>query len=271
MELVFNANAAHVLKNIKGQLLNSIVFTLSDATVSEHNLPSKDVKLEHVRAVLEFDKERELKLAPKLSEAHVSSGHFTKMKVGLAVQFFKETPAAIRYLVKEKILEQEAQTTAWFLELVSRWYTLMSSRHPSVSLSLEDMEKHYEAVCTLKLAINTFLGMNMGSTSQWKPSQAGLLITTTAVLQLQDILLSSEGYTFFLTGRILQDCLENLFSVVRLKKPIPDALDMKYALKVVCISQFWRAPKTTSYAVDDSEYLVDLLTDGKRELAEPDR
>ncbi|XP_075543859.1 uncharacterized protein LOC142578348 [Dermacentor variabilis] len=45
---------------------------------------------------------------------------------------------------------------------------------------------------------------------------------------------------------------------------------MKYALKLVCISQFLHTPKTTSYAVDDSEYLVDLLTDGKRELAEPD-
>ncbi|KAH7967961.1 hypothetical protein HPB52_004402 [Rhipicephalus sanguineus] len=72
----------------------------------------------------------------------------------------------------------------------------------------------------------------MGSTSQWKPSQAGLLISTTVVIRLQDILLSSEGYNFFLTSRLLQECLENLFSRVRLKKPVPDAYDMKCTLKL---------------------------------------
>ncbi|XP_077521077.1 uncharacterized protein LOC144132496 [Amblyomma americanum] len=268
MELFFNADAAHVLKNIKGQLITSHAFTLSEATASQCDLPSREVKLDHVHAVLEFDKERELKLAPKLSEAHVSSGHFTKMKVGLAVQFFREAPSAIRYLIKEKVLDIEAETTAWFLELVSRWYALMSSRHPSVALSLHDVAKHHRALETLNLALNTFQGMSMGSTSQWKPSQAGLLISTTVVLRLQDILLNSEGYSFLLTSRLLQDCLENLFSVVRLRKPVPDAYDMKCALKLVCISQFLHTPSTTSYSVDDSEYLVDLLSNGKRELAE---
>lgn len=88
-----------MLKNVKRQLLNSHVFSLSDATVSEHQLPSKEVKVEHVHAVLQYDKERELKVAPKLSEAHVSTGHFTGMKVGIAVQFFREAPSAIRYLI----------------------------------------------------------------------------------------------------------------------------------------------------------------------------
>ncbi|KAH7963526.1 hypothetical protein HPB52_021293 [Rhipicephalus sanguineus] len=110
--------------------------------------------------------------------------------------------------------------------------------------------------------------MSMGSTSQWKPSQAGLLISTTVVIRLQDILLNSEGYNFFLTSRLLQDCLENLFSIVRLKKPVPDAYDMKCTLKLACISQFLHTPTTTSYTVDDSEYLVDLLSNGRRVLAE---
>ncbi|KAH7949093.1 hypothetical protein HPB49_005102 [Dermacentor silvarum] len=133
------------------------------------------------------------------------------MKVGIAVQFFKESPAATRCLIREKVLEPEAETTAWFLELISKWYKLMSSRHPSVALSCRDMAKYHAALDTLCLALETIQGMQMGSTSQWKPSQAGLMTATTVVSRLQDVLLKTDDYKFFLTGRLLQDCLENLF------------------------------------------------------------
>lgn len=264
-ELFFTADAAHVIKNIRGQLLNSVDFTLSDATVCHHGLPSNKVKLEHVRAVVEYDSDKELEIAPKLSEVHISKGHYTKMKVGIAVQFFKESPAAIRCLIREKVLEPEAETTAWFLDLIAKWYKLMSSRHPSVALSCRDMAKYHEALETLRLTLETIQGMQMGSTSQWKPSQAGLMVATTVVLRLQNILLKSDGYKFLLTGRLLQDCLENLFSVVRQRKPVPNAYDMKCALKLVCVSQFLHTPANSSYENDDSEYLVDMISQGKRE------
>ncbi|KAH7977736.1 hypothetical protein HPB49_003354 [Dermacentor silvarum] len=56
------ADPAHVLKNLRGQLLSSSDLTLSDATVKENNLPSSQVKLEHVQAVLDYDAEHELKV-----------------------------------------------------------------------------------------------------------------------------------------------------------------------------------------------------------------
>ncbi|KAK8769034.1 hypothetical protein V5799_014500 [Amblyomma americanum] len=94
-ELFSTADAAHVFKNLRGQLLSSKVFALSDAIVLENNLSSPNVKLEHVQAVVDYDAERELKVAPVLSESHFSSGHFTKMKVGVALQFFREAAPAI--------------------------------------------------------------------------------------------------------------------------------------------------------------------------------
>lgn len=63
-ELFFTADAAHVLKNIRGQLLNSSVFTLSDATVCQHGLSSNEVRMGHVRAVVAYDSDKELKVAP---------------------------------------------------------------------------------------------------------------------------------------------------------------------------------------------------------------
>lgn len=50
-ELFFIADAA---PNARGQLLNSGVFTLSEAAVCQHGLPSSEVKLEHVRGVVQY-------------------------------------------------------------------------------------------------------------------------------------------------------------------------------------------------------------------------
>lgn len=258
-KLFFMADPAHVLKNIRGQLLRSETFTLGEETVKEQGLPGKTVSLVHIQAVLEFDTDDDLKVANKLSDIHTSSGHFTKMKVNVAVQMFREAPPAIRYLIKIGELKPEAEATAWFLELVSKWYTLMSSRHPVVALSYFDRSKHEDAVKILELACTTFCRMNMGKTAHWKPSQAGLLISTTVVLCLSEELLKKRGYRYLLTGRLIQDCLENIFSVIRLRKPIPSAYDVKCALKLICVSQFLHTPTSSSYNVDDSMHLADLL------------
>lgn len=267
-ELYFMADPAHVLKNIRGQLLRSGSFTLGKETTEEHCIPGKTVSLEHVEAVLKYDRKNDLKIANKLSDIHVSDGHFAKMKVNIAVQLFREAPPAIRYLIKLKILDPEAEATAWFFDLVTKWYTLMSSRHPIVALSHFDRAKHQEAVGTLQLACATFTRMNMGATAHWKPSQAGLLVSTTVVLRLSEELLVRRGYLYLLTARLIQDCLENIFSVVRLKKPVPSAYDVKCALKAICVSQFVHTPKTSSYNIDDSSYLADLLDPSLKKLEE---
>ncbi|KAH7937392.1 hypothetical protein HPB49_011516 [Dermacentor silvarum] len=64
---------------------------------------------------------------------------------------------------------------------------------------------------------------------------------------------------YVLTSRLIQDCLENIFSILRMKKPTPSAYDVKCALKLVCVGQFLHTPKSTSYDIDDSLHLTDLL------------
>lgn len=230
--------------------------------------PGRTVSIEHVKAVLEYDSNKDLKIANKLSDFHISNRHFTKMKVNIAVQMFGKAPSAIRYLIKQNVLKPEAEATAWFFDLVTKWYTLMSSRHPIVALSHFDPAKHKEAVTTLELACATFSRMNMRVTAHWKPSQAGLLVSTTVVLRLSEELLEKHGYLYLLTPRLIQDCLENVFSVVRLKKPVPSAYDVKCALKAICVSQFLHTPKSSSYNIDDSSYLADPLYPSLKKLAE---
>lgn len=110
--------------------------------------------------------------------------------------------------------------------------------------------------------MNAIRGIKMGGTSQWNLSKAGRIISTHVVVILQHYLLDVKGYTFFLTSRLSQDYLENLFSVIRLSKPVPIAYELKYVLKLVCVSQFLYTRVSTSYSVDGRHYLADVLSQG---------
>ena len=68
-----------------------------------------------------------------------------------------------------------------------------------------------------------------------------------------------SGYQFVLTARFTQDCVENLFSVVRLKKATPTPLEFKRTLKAISTAQFFRAPKSGSYELDDGELLAEFV------------
>lgn len=180
--------------------------------------------------------------------------------MGVAVQFFRDTPAASRYLIRQKDLKLNVEAMAWFLELMSNWCTIMSLQHPPIAPSLQNMDKCHSAIGPHKLVIETIQGMKAGGTAQWKQFQARLLVATVVVVQRHDNLLKSKGYEYFLTRRIFQGCLKNVFSVICLRKPAPNEDDMKCALKLVCITQFLYTPMTTSYNANKGLYLVDLLS-----------
>ncbi|KAH7947703.1 hypothetical protein HPB52_015213 [Rhipicephalus sanguineus] len=133
------------------------------------------------------------------------------------------------------------------------------SCNPVVALSKIDPSRYQGAVDTLMLAQDTLRHMKMEPTAHWKPSQAGLLISTSVVLSLAEELLSLRGYKYLLTSRLIQDCLENVFSIVRMKKPVPSAYDVKSSLKLICVGQFLHTPKSSSYDSDDGLHLADLL------------
>lgn len=172
--------------------------------------------------------------------------------------FSHSTASALRYMVEVHGWDKEVLTTAWFLDQVNRWFDLMSSRSPTMALSLLDATKHADAVDFL----NTFKHMietaQIGGGS-FKPVQAGIIMSTTSMLQIQHRLLNEEGYRFILTSRFTQDSLENFFSTVRQRNSIPTPCEFKSALRIITLAQYLRHSKHSSYADDeDSFYLGDL-------------
>jgi DNA transposase THAP9 len=94
----------------------------------------------------------------------------------------------------------------------------------------------------------------------WKPWQRGILVATTAYMQLAERLLKNSDYEFVLGGRFSTNCVENLFSVLRLKNKVPTVMQWKNCLKAIILSQYARSVPSSSYEQELSENFNDCLT-----------
>ena len=260
-ELYFLADDPHLVKNVKAALCNGQDFLIPEEFVLQHNLPSSTATIRHIKQLLEFDAEHQLKLVPGLELKDLDPAHFDKMNVGKALRFIsRATSAALHYLVEAHNFPDELKTTAWLLDTLRKWFDLISSRTSQLALSKFSSEKHEEAVLFLEDIIKLFLSIKIGSKGFWKPIQTGIITTTKSILGLQDLLLGKKGLLYVMTSRFSQDALENLFSQVRLKNPIPTAHEFKTNLRSITIAQYLTEKKTSSYQNDESEYLADFLT-----------
>ena len=133
----------------------------------------------------------------------------------------------------------------------------MASRHLGLALSKHIAEKYTDAMNFLSSVMANVRHMAVGSDGKWKPIQTGIILTTQAVLEMADELLVNAN-DFLLTGRLSQDCLENLFSTIRLKTPTPLSTELRNSFRVRTVSQYMKAANS-SYDTSDAEYLADYL------------
>uniref|UniRef100_A0A8C4Q829 THAP domain-containing protein 1 n=1 Tax=Eptatretus burgeri TaxID=7764 RepID=A0A8C4Q829_EPTBU len=267
--LHFLADVPHVFKNIKTALVNGQVFTLSHSTVKEHQLKSNVISMEPLHDLAKFQEDFDLKLTPTLTKAVLAPTHFDKMKVSNATRILShDVSCGLTYLVNKEGRSDEDLTTAWLIEVLNHWFELMTSRHPVMALSRLHPDKYNEDVTFLRGVIKIFKDLKIGSDGEWKPIQTGVILSTTSVLDISEELLDA-GHKFLLTSRLTQDCLENLFSVVRLRKPVPTAREFKYALRMISSAQFLTVPCTDSYQQDDGEFLAHFLNQPVRVPSNP--
>ncbi|KAG0420835.1 hypothetical protein HPB47_003259 [Ixodes persulcatus] len=110
-------------------------------------LLKNEVKIEHLKKLVELGSTSELKIAAHLKQSSIDPGHFEKMKVGLAFSLLNNDAAASLLLcLKRQILDRNVLTTAWFFEPIFKWLSIMASRTTKVVLSTFDSVQHVEAV-----------------------------------------------------------------------------------------------------------------------------
>jgi hypothetical protein len=254
------ADVPHLIKNMRNHIARGQTIRLPETVVRKFNLPSNDVSIEPLKRLVQFQTDKDLKPAPCLTEKALAPSHFDKMKVSYALNVFSHSAAsALRLMVETENWEQEVLTTAWFLEIMNKWFDLMSSRHPVIAISKFDVDKYNNAIEFLRSMIDIFENLSIGKNGAWKPVQTGIILSTQSVIDLQHRYLNNDNFKFLLTSRLTQDCLENLFSCVRSKNAIPTPLQFKNILRVLTVSQYLKGADKGSYDVDEGYVLADFV------------
>lgn len=248
----------HLGKNFRGAFVKHKIY-LPETVVLENDLPSNVASIDHVIALVEYQENKSLKLAPFLKKADCQPNHFLKMDVGSALHVFHNDVAnGLRFLVTKKNYPKEFLTTAWFIETVRHWFDLMTSRCKIFALSRSNMDAYEKAVLFLKKFMDLMKEIKIGEKGTWLPVQTGCVMSTKSVLEIHsELLLSDDDY--LLTSRLSQDKLENLFGLIRKRSLTPTALEFRNALKVVTLAQFFCEIPGSNYQADDSEYILDFF------------
>ena len=256
--LYFIADPPHLLKNLWNCILAHEV-TLSSPIVSKYNLPSDIVKgFVFVSQLLDAQNCHELRVAYKLKSCHVTPSQYEKMKVSYAAQFFsRSTAAAIQTCVNLDILPVEALTTAWFLNFVNDWFDAMNARHKEAAQFQCQVVAATQAMTEM---LEVIKDLAFDGKKTWKPIQAGIQLSTSVALQLSQEVMSTHKLPYFLTGRLSQDPVENLFSQARGQGVMhPSCSVFRQALRLVTVAQYLQISKGSAYEDDGCTYLIDYF------------
>lgn len=262
--LWFSADTGHLLKNLKSCLINNETIAVTPDFMATNNLSSSFVELSHLKDLSSFQKDLDFKLVKSLSDGVFDSNHFSKMKVSTAKQFLSRDMSAALQFMAEVTEREEMMSSSVFVNYVAKWFTIMTSRYSGVALGFTpgnefSKQKFAETVAFLEEVIDLFQNMRVGDEGVFKPVQRGVLIATRTYIELSMYLINQKGYRFVLGARLTTDCVENIYSALRVKHPILTALQMMQDLRAVAISKYMKSVKTSSYDADGREYLsIDL-------------
>ena len=233
-----------------------------------YGLQSNAVSKDHLQALIDFQENQELKVAPDLNALSINPGHFSKMCVRDALKVISyPVSSGLRYLVRKHGYSNDLLTTAWFIEETRKWFDLMTSRHVIEALSMNNLPAYVEALNHLRTMISIYKSLKVEN-GCWKPWQTGVLMSTESIIKLQEKLLVTEGFGYVLSARFTSDCIENIFSQVRSKNPVPSAKEIKANLRAVSIAQFLTEKRGANYSFDDGEFLADFLKVPSPEVTE---
>lgn len=248
------SDAPHGLKNTTQSLLNNKVIVLPEDYMLFHDLPSNMVKKSHLESLHEIQEKIVLKMAPKFKHQNLNPQGFEKMRVPVSSNVMnKDVGAALNFL-SENGESEDMKTTAHFIKLMDKWFSIVTSRHYATSLNQKNIQKYKETIAFLESCIYLFENIKIGEYGGWKPCQTALIITTKSTIEIHKYLIEYFGYEFVMMGRFTQDCLENLFSSIRAASPKATAYSFKAALKLISVSHYLKT-EDGNYSEDDRPYL----------------
>lgn len=208
------ADAPHLLKLIRNWLLdNGFDINLPNlcGTVDKKILVEL---VEHTSS--------EISSCYRLSLNHVNCVKTARQNVAMACELLSHTTAQalVRYFPEN----EEALRLSRFIQIVNAWFDIFNSRHCGSSLLMKrpyglHLDEQYKALQEMIELCNNMLPIGKRGMQVF---QKAIIMSTKSLMGLYAYLKPMYEFSFILTKRLNQDCLESHFSHIRGKGGLDD-------------------------------------------------
>lgn len=184
----------HILKNLKQALVSNGTIIVSNDVVIKYNLPCNQIKLKHFDELINIQNNSELFLTPRLKPDDIRCNNFNKMKVNKAKHVFSNDVSSSFLLLADENNKPEYITTAWFVKIISKWFSLITSRCCTLALGTKNENVYNENIDFLNEIIDIFTKLKIGIAGDFKPVQRGIIITTKSIIDLTQYLITHKNF-----------------------------------------------------------------------------
>jgi len=202
-------------------------------------------------------------MAPRLTDKHFNLPPFMNMRVNLAAQVLSHSVAAgINTLCTFKKLDEESKYTAEFIENFDQLFNAFNSNTvrsaQKMGHAISESSAHEEF---FKSILQYLDNISLAKSQKLLPCIRGWKITITAITQMWQQLQMHSQYSFLLTRRFNQDCIENLFSVIRGmggNRDNPDVQQFQSSFRYVLINKLFSPSLGANCELDYDKLVLDL-------------
>lgn len=280
------ADVPHLFKLFRNHFLDDGGYTIREI-LEDGTVHSKVVNKKVIENIIKLEEGCELRIAHKSKPELLEVKGPSRQKVSSATKLFSKTNSrAIRWYGQENLLDYEDwEVAADVFEMMNDWFDVFNSKvNYGCSLSQaaygKNLPKQDE---TLDKVTDLMKVIEFGKKDSLRPFQKGIILNNKSLKKLLEYLKEKHEteqfkISYILTNRLNQDCLENLFSIIRAMgrtNDHPSALEFEHRFKSYILGRhaevFFSRYKNTEDDNDKSlvglnEETKELIIQGKRSI-----
>lgn len=251
-------DVCHILNNLRIKILTSVLH-LPEGFVKCEKLPTAEVSGKYILNLwtAQIGTKKEISSLCHLNKRDLYLDNIQTVNFDSAVQIFSlKTATGLELGVQQKILPQEALTTAKFIKIVGNWFRIMTAKKRRTSITRCNKTMRYGF---LHKVIDLFQNTRIGT--EWDSLNVDVVMSSLSICDIGDFLLENN-FDFLITYRFTLDCVENIFSQIRKKRgSMPCASICLQIIRSITLSQFSSDIKRSSYTNKTDEFLLNLISD----------
>lgn len=205
------------------------------------------------------------KICPKLTDDHIYPEGRKKMKVKLATQVFSRSVyAGLIFAINANVLSAEAEGTADLVIFFNKLFDSLNGVHNSnkpLGGPLTATSRHFQFWGEAKPFLDRLKFFQNGSLTQPPPSVKNYIRTIRNVQSLFKYL-QTVGVKYLCTRTLNQDCLENMFGVIRGlsgQNSRPTTVQFASAFKTCLVNNLISNSNSTNCEDDGTHFITGLL------------